>query len=239
MTLPRNSANRVLAIPDDQLRAAIAYARSSSAPLLTRLRAPLPNELVVVGWHEGGGSYQLVAEDVANGVAPRWVHLAWLSQALSDEEPLDLLERTVGDSYVESLRDDALHGHGTFRGLDERTYARVYGGPVHGKDEELQLWLHERVDIFALEGDADGERLLDFIEAHDPASDALAKLLAMLHDVMPWRDPDTGEEVGRISEAGAPGYGITRYATTHVALTCLQWTADRLDVLLRFEVQEA
>lgn len=231
-----DSLDALPVLPPDAVREAMTYARAHGAPLLRRMCEPSSAEGVIVAWDFFDGTYQLAAVEVASGRCSRRVHLEWVRTRMADEDPPEELYRTLGDAYVEAAVDAAAKASDAACALDDRTYARVYGGPHTGSEKQIGNWLKQQVDIFELDSEH-AEALLSFLETHSAAASGLAQLLSRAGGAMQWRDPDSGEEIGRVAEVTAPGYDVTLNVTSAAALTCLQWTADLLGVPLRFEVQ--
>jgi len=222
-------------IPDNLLREAAHYADEHDAPLLRRLRTPLQEEGVIVAWKgDDYHYYQLVVRESIDGICPRHVHLEWVRHHLEQENVPEQIVRALGHGRVESILKVAVKMRNGTRGLSDRTYARVYGGPYRGTLRRIERWLRQTVDIYSLDQTGD-ESLFSFLESHSPAHAALLGLLAKVQPTIPWLNPDTGEEIGTIdTDAYDPS---TQVVIGAAGLTCLQWAADLLGANLRFEVR--
>lgn len=219
-------------ISADMLREAASYAAKHKRPLLRRLVVPAKSEHVIEAlcWNPAGG-YRLATNDERTGIVPRRMHFKFVRQVLVNQCALpDEFISCLSAAKVEALLDAAAGGDAS--GLNEQLHARVYGGP-RGKGRALQMWLDEKVDLFEL---ADWEAAYEFIRENSDAYATLHDVVGAAGAYVIWRHPDTGEELGSVSEVESRVSDGTLQADGHVALSCLQWIADLEGIPARVEV---
>lgn len=231
---PKHAHPAICTVSPDLLREATSHAIQFHRPLLRRLTEPAFDEHVIQAATSGDAEYRLGTPDEIDGKVPRRVHLVWLRDQLSNGEAPDELGRAFGDAYVEMLLDRTANQWPFDPSLfSDRTYAQAYGGPHAADDNALGAWLDQHISLYDL---VDGEDTIHLIRANSPAYKAFLRAVGICGPFMPWLHPGSGEDLGRIAEIDSMMSDGTLYASSAVAVSCLQWTADLNNCRLRVEV---
>ncbi len=219
------------------MREAIAYADEHARPLLRRLTAAKKSDSFVTATYlEEGAEYRLSAPDMEIARLTRGRMLQWLREELADGNEgahIDRMERVLGKAATEALRDRVSQRGGS--ALTERTFARIYGGPVKGDAKVLKRWLGEKRSVDEIIEIDDPEQVLSICRRLNPAYAIARAAVTECEPYMPWLDPDSGEEVGFIGLLDSPMADDTQVFSSPVAVTCFQWTCDLLKLGVRIE----
>jgi hypothetical protein len=218
---------------------AVAFADAHNEPLLRRLCRPRKSEQLVLAMYVNKGyDYHFSAPDVEAMRMPRRRLLDWLREELesgSEGKHVDLLERALGDAYVEGLRDRIYRLGG--KALDTKTFAKAFGGPDASDRAAMTAWLKEDAPIDEVTGDCDYEYLTSALRRLSSAYSAMEGAVSVCRAFLPWTHPNTGEKVGWIGPIASMCSDGTLEATTAEAVTCLQWASDLLGLGIRLETR--